>query len=56
MITPGFILYASNDSPDSVQEARDYIKAQGLTADDVRLIKVDGQVRVVAKRKPESWK
>lgn len=56
MITPGFILYASNDSPESVQEARDYIKAQGFTADDVRLIKTEGQVRAVAKRMPESWK
>lgn len=56
MISPGFILYASNDSPESVQEAREYIKSHGMTADDVRLIKTEGQVRVVAKRMPDSWK
>ena len=55
MIVRDWVLYASDDSPESVKEAREYIKAQGFTADDVRLIKVDGQVRVVAKRMPESW-
>lgn len=46
---PGWILYASTDHPDAIQEARDYIKREGLTTEQCRLIRVDGQIRVVAK-------
>lgn len=51
LIGEGHILYASDDSPESITEAREYIKRMGLTADDVRLIKKDGQVLAVTKRR-----
>ena len=51
MINSGHILYASDDSPESIAEAREYIKRMGLTADDVRLIRKGGQVLVIAKRR-----
>ena len=49
-LEPGTVMYASDDSPESITEAREYIKRMGLTADDVRLIKKDGQVLAIAKR------
>lgn len=54
MIPAGFVLYASDESEASITQAREYIRREGLTADDVKLIKVDQQVRVVAKL--ELWK
>lgn len=51
MIHPGHILYASDDSEASVTEAREYIREQGLTAEDVRLIRKEGQILVVAQRR-----
>ena len=56
LIRPGQILYASADHPDSVTEAREYIRESGLTAEDVRLIRKEGQVLVMAKRTPENWR
>lgn len=56
MIQSGFILYASSDCPESVDEARAYIARVGLTSEDVRLIRKEGQVLVVAKRMPEKWR
>ena len=50
MIQSGTVLYASADHPDSITEAREYIKRMGLTADDVRLIRKSGSVLVIAKR------
>lgn len=49
-IQPGTVLYASDDSDASISEAREYIRQHGLTQDDVRLIRKDGSVMVVAKR------
>lgn len=45
----------TDDSQDSVSEAREYIRREGLTADDVRLIRKNGQVLVIAKRCPIGW-
>jgi len=53
MIPSGFILYASEESEESITQARDYIKRMGLTESDCRLIRVEGQIRVVSKR--ELW-
>ena len=50
MIPSDTILYASADHPESIAEAREYIKRMGLTADDVRLIRKQGSVLVIAKR------
>ena len=50
-LEPGTVMYASDDSPESIAEAREYIKRMGLTADDVRLIRKGGQVLVIAKRR-----
>lgn len=46
----GTVLYAGDDSPASVEEARDYIRTHGLTRDDVKLVKREGQVLVIAIR------
>lgn len=50
MISDGVVLFASDTTPEAIQEARAYIAKFHLTADDVRLIKVEDQVRVVTKR------
>lgn len=47
----GFVLYASDDSEASIKEAREYIATNRLTADDVRLIRKDNAIMVVAKRR-----
>lgn len=50
-IAPDTIIHAQSDTTsDAIQEARAYISKYQLTADDVRLIKVEDQVRVVTKR------
>lgn len=51
MITPGFVLYHSDDTPESLTEARAYISTNRLTAEDVRLIRKDNAIMVVAKRR-----
>lgn len=51
MMTPGTILFASDDSDESVSDARAYIKTNRLTSEHVRLIKKEGQTLVVAKVK-----
>ena len=49
-IKPGTVLYASDDSQASITDAREYIRHHSLTQDDVRLIRKDWSVMVVAKR------
>lgn len=56
MIQPGTVLYASTDTPEAITEARAYIAEQGLTQDDCRLIRVEGQIRVMAKKLPDGWR
>lgn len=42
----GFILYAIDDSEQSITEARAYVKDMGLTKDQVSLIRKDGMIMV----------
>lgn len=49
-LRPDTILFASDTTPEAIQEARAYISNYALTSDDVRLIKTEEQVRVVTKR------
>lgn len=56
MIQSGHVLYASSDCPEAIEEARAYIAKEVLTSEDVRFIKKEGQVLVIAKRMPESWR
>lgn len=51
MMQANHTLYASDDSDASLAEAREYIARMQLTHDDVRLIRVEGQIRVVTKRR-----
>jgi len=53
MIPSGFTLYACGDHPDSITQAKDYIRRMSLTESDCKLIRVDAQIRVVSKR--ELW-
>jgi len=46
----GMVLFASDDSDAGLADARAYIRQRGLTRDDVKLIKRDGQVLVIDKR------
>lgn len=50
-VSEGWILYHSDDSEASLTEAREYISDHGLTAEDVRLIRKDNAIMVVAKRR-----
>jgi hypothetical protein len=43
----GMTLYASDDSADSITEAREYVKANGYTAEQVKIVKKEGQVMVI---------
>jgi hypothetical protein len=44
------VLYASDDSPEAVDDAKEYIKRFSLTRDDVSIIRKEGQTLVIAKR------
>jgi hypothetical protein len=46
----GTVLYASDASDDAAADARAYIRKHGLTRDDVKLVKREGQILVVAER------
>lgn len=46
----GPVLYASDDSHDALEDAKAYIVRFGLTQDDVRLVRREGQTLVIAKR------
>ncbi len=50
-VSQGWILYHSDDSDASLTEAREYISANRLTSDDVRLIRKDNAIMVIAKRR-----
>jgi len=50
MMPTDTVLFATDDSEAGVSDARLWIKAQAFTADDVRLVKRDGQCLVIAKR------
>ena len=42
-------MFASSDCTEAVEEARTYIRENGLTAELVRLIRKEGQVLVVSR-------
>ena len=48
-LKPGAVMYASDDSEASIADAREYIRQNGLTSEQVKLIRKDGQILVVAK-------
>lgn len=50
MIRTGTICYASDTSPEAVEEARAWITARKLTRADVRLVTREGQTLVIAER------
>lgn len=39
MTPPGFVLFATDASDAGVNDARAWIKSQGLTGDDVKMVK-----------------
>lgn len=49
-VKAGTVLYASDGSDAALAEARAWISERRLTRDDVKLVKRDGQVLVVAER------
>jgi hypothetical protein len=50
MIKPNTVLFASDDSPDAVNDAREYIKAQGFTKSDVKLVQRGDMTLVISIR------
>jgi len=50
MLEPDTVIFATDDSADGIAAAREWLKAQKFTADDVRLIKRDGQCLIITKR------
>jgi hypothetical protein len=46
----GPVLFASDDSPEAVADARAYIEKYRLTRDDVALRQVAGQTLIIANR------
>lgn len=47
----GYVLFAA--TWEAIDEARDYIKRMGLTADDVRIVRSDDGINVKTKREIE---
>lgn len=47
---PGDEPFATPDAPDAVDRAKEFCKSRKLTADDVKIVRRDGMVRVVVKR------
>jgi len=45
---PGVIVFATDDSRAGVNDARAWLREKGLTPDQVRLFKLDGQVLIEA--------
>ena len=46
----GPVIYASDASPEAMDDAKAYIKRFSLTQDDVALVRRGGQTLVIAKR------
>jgi predicted O-methyltransferase YrrM len=49
-LVKGPVIFASDASPEGLADAKAYIRRFGLTQDDVRLVRQDGQSLVIAKR------
>lgn len=52
-VKPNTTLYASDDTDLSITEAKDYIRRFALTSELVKLVRVNEQVLVVAKKEFE---
>ena len=50
IVKRGVVLFASDDSADSVTDAKDYIKRFALSSELVKLIKIEDQTQVVVKK------
>lgn len=50
MASKDTVMFWSDDSPESIEDAKKYIHAHKLTRDDVRLIKKECGVMVISKR------
>lgn len=50
MVKSGTVMYASDTTEASLTDAKEYISRMGLTKLDVKLIKKQGQILVVAIR------
>ncbi len=46
----GMILFAAEDIPENIEEAREYIKRINATQEDVKIVRCDGDLLVVCKR------
>ena len=44
MIPAGTIIYASDDCPEAVEEARAHAKAMALTTEDCRMVRRSGMI------------
>jgi nicotinic acid phosphoribosyltransferase len=54
MLQANHVIYAdSEDSEEAIQQAREWLKEHGFTADDVRLARSNGSVIVRMKREME---
>lgn len=50
MIRSGTVVFATDDSEAGVSDARAWLASKGLTRADVKLVKREGQVLVIAER------
>ena len=50
MIPARTVAFHSDDSPEAIADARDYIKRMGFTRDDCKLVQRDGQTLVILER------
>lgn len=50
MIQAGTVIFATDASAEGIEAAKAWARAQGFTADDVRIVKRDGQCLVIATR------
>jgi len=50
MMPPNFIPYRTPDEPDAATLAKEFCRTRGLTPDDVKIVRRDGEVMVVVKR------
>lgn len=49
----GFCIFAAPDDETGADDARDYIKRQGYTTDDVRMVRIEKTIVVKLKREME---
>lgn len=52
-LSSGWVLFHSDNSDQSITDAREYIKRMGLTGSECRIIRRDGAIMVIAKQEIE---